>query len=276
MTATGHPLTQKAGCLMSDCLCGDENRSAPCPLHPGGCGWPFGEVDNTSDERLEKWGREMIAGQSEHDLNMPHDMRSYPEVTSCPPNCPARGKRRVASNVPCNRIGGCMHHIGEDCKCGPVNLEITMEDTVPEGSGVTPLADDPVIADHRRKHSVVADPGWPHHTGFTVKDSGKRQEWESGFVRDSREGKPDYTLLPLEFLERWAMHMTRGAEKYGRDNWRLANDQSALDRFKASALGHMMQWLRGDRDEDHAAAVAFNVAAAEYVARILGTCAPEE
>lgn len=100
---------------------------------------------------------------------------------------------------------------------------------------------------------------------FVVKDSGERQEWESGFRRDTQEGKPDYTLLPLEFLERWAEHMTKGAKKYGRENWRLANDETALTRFKASAFRHMVQWLRGDRDEDHAAAVAFNVAAAEFV-----------
>lgn len=102
-------------------------------------------------------------------------------------------------------------------------------------------------------------------TDFIVKDSGKRQEWASGFRRDTQEGKPDLTLLPLEFLERWAEHMTKGAVKYGRDNWRLADDQSALERFQASAFRHLVQWLRGEADEDHASAVAFNVAAAEYV-----------
>jgi hypothetical protein len=105
----------------------------------------------------------------------------------------------------------------------------------------------------------------PCATGFTVKDSGQRQEYASGMVRDTQEGKPDYTLLPLEFLERWAAHMTKGAEKYGRDNWRRASGEEELTRFRASAMRHLMQWLRGDRDEDHASAVAFNVAAAEYV-----------
>jgi hypothetical protein len=110
---------------------------------------------------------------------------------------------------------------------------------------------------------------------FVVKDSGKRQEWASGFRRDTQDGKPDYTLLPLEFLERWADHMTKGAEKYGRDNWRLADDRSALLRFQASAFRHLIQWLRGDTDEDHASAVAFNVAAAEYVKDRMH-CAAEE
>lgn len=101
--------------------------------------------------------------------------------------------------------------------------------------------------------------------GFTIKDSGARQDYASGMRRDLQVGKPDYTLLPLEFLKRWADHMTKGAEKYGRNNWRLANSQEELRRFQSSALRHMMQWLDGDRDEDHASAVAFNVAACEFV-----------
>lgn len=100
---------------------------------------------------------------------------------------------------------------------------------------------------------------------FQVKDSGARERYASGMERDTTEGKPDYTLIPLEFLERWAWHMTKGAVKYGRDNWRLAAGAEELTRFEGSALRHMMQWLRGDRSEDHASAVAFNVAAAEYV-----------
>lgn len=100
---------------------------------------------------------------------------------------------------------------------------------------------------------------------FTTLDSGNRQSYDSGMQRDTQENKPDYTLLPLEFLKRWAELMTRGAAKYGRHNWRLANSQEELDRFKSSALRHMMQWLEGDVTEDHATAVAFNIAAAEYV-----------
>lgn len=100
---------------------------------------------------------------------------------------------------------------------------------------------------------------------FKVKDSGQRQAYDSGMVRDTQEGKPDYTLLPLEFLTRWAMHMTLGAVKYGRDNWRLANSEEELTRFQGSAFRHFVQWLNGETDEDHAAAVAYNVAAAEYV-----------
>ena len=100
---------------------------------------------------------------------------------------------------------------------------------------------------------------------FVVKDSGVREEYNSGMKRDTTKGKPMYSLIDRTFLYRLAMHMTRGAEKYGIDNWRLANSQEELARFRDSALRHMMQWLNGDVDEDHMAAIAFNLFAAEYV-----------
>lgn len=85
-------------------------------------------------------------------------------------------------------------------------------------------------------------------------------------VRDTEEGKLDYLLLrdgPM--YERDADHLTKGARKYGRSNWMLASSQEEYERFKRSAARHFEQWLRGDRDEDHAAAVRFNVNAAEHV-----------
>jgi dATP/dGTP diphosphohydrolase len=106
---------------------------------------------------------------------------------------------------------------------------------------------------------------------FVTKDSGVREEYASGMVRDTQNGKPRYNLIDRPFLKRWAELMTRGAEKYGTDNWRNASSQEELDRFQESALRHMMQWLDGETDEDHAAAVAFNLAAAEYVkGRLVG------
>lgn len=101
--------------------------------------------------------------------------------------------------------------------------------------------------------------------GFITKDSGKRQEFSTGMQRDTQDGKPRYDLIPLAFLKIWAMLMSRGAEKYGARNWEKANTKEELDRFESSAFWHLMQYLEGDRSEDHATAVAFNVAAAEFV-----------
>jgi len=104
-----------------------------------------------------------------------------------------------------------------------------------------------------------------------IKDSGKRQEFGGGMVRDTTEGKTDFTLaLDGPMFQRYAEHLTKGAQKYEKRNWMKADDQEALDRFRESALRHLMQWLRGDRDEDHAAAVWFNINGAEYVRAKLG------
>lgn len=101
---------------------------------------------------------------------------------------------------------------------------------------------------------------------MAVKDSGKRQEFSSGMVRDVEEGKVDYTLImdgPM--FDRWAAHMTEGAKKYSPRNWMKAAGDEELTRFRKSAFRHFRQWMRGDNDEDHAAAVIFNLNGAEYV-----------
>lgn len=103
-------------------------------------------------------------------------------------------------------------------------------------------------------------------TDFTVKDSGARVEFDSGMRRDTEDGKADFTLVRKgPMFRRWAEHMTKGAEKYGRHNWTLANGREEYERFQRSAARHFEQWLAGERDEDHAAAVMFNLNAAEYV-----------
>jgi hypothetical protein len=99
-----------------------------------------------------------------------------------------------------------------------------------------------------------------------VKDSGTRQTFAGGMVRDTADDKTDYSLVfdgPM--LERWAVHLTKGAKKYAARNWMQACDGEARARFKASAARHFAQWMRGDTDEDHAAAVMFNLNGYEYV-----------
>jgi hypothetical protein len=100
---------------------------------------------------------------------------------------------------------------------------------------------------------------------FITKDSGKREEFSTGMQRDVQEGKIRYDLIYFPMLKRWAELMTRGAEKYEPNNWMKAKTQEELDRFRASAIRHFMQWWEGDASEDHASAVWFNICGAEYV-----------
>lgn len=108
---------------------------------------------------------------------------------------------------------------------------------------------------------------------FTVKDSGVRQSYDSGMVRDTQDGKARFDLLlpdgvpyDEQFITRAAMLMTRGAGKYGLRNWEKASSDVEVARFKGSALRHFMQWYAGESDEDHSAAVVFNLIAAETTA----------
>jgi hypothetical protein len=101
---------------------------------------------------------------------------------------------------------------------------------------------------------------------FITKDSGERVVFEAtGMVRDVQRGKARFDLIYKPLLWRWAELMARGAEKYGERNWERAATQLEMDRFKASAERHLQQYLRGDLDEDHVAAVFFNLSGAEYV-----------
>lgn len=109
-----------------------------------------------------------------------------------------------------------------------------------------------------------------------TKDSGRRASFSNGGVRDTQDGKPRFDLvLPKtvpydrQMLTRFAALMARGAEKYSDRNWEQFSDQDALDRAKASAMRHLIQWMTDEDDEDHAAAVYFNVMAAEYVKGVL-------
>lgn len=105
---------------------------------------------------------------------------------------------------------------------------------------------------------------------FITKDSGERAQYESGMQRDTEAGKARFDLLipddvPYEdqFITRLADLMGRGAEKYDDRNWEKADSHKEMRRMKSSAFRHFMQWLCGKRDEDHAAAVVFNLIAHE-------------
>jgi len=101
---------------------------------------------------------------------------------------------------------------------------------------------------------------------FIVKDSGQRQEFSGGMVRDVADNKTWWSLVydgPM--LKRWATHLTKGAKKYAARNWMKAEGQAELDRARDSACRHFAQWMAGEVDEDHAAAVYFNINLAEYV-----------
>lgn len=91
-----------------------------------------------------------------------------------------------------------------------------------------------------------------------VKDSGARQEFNTGSIRDTQDGKPRYDLITPLGLKRLAMHYANGARKYGEWNYTKGQPNS---RYLASLLRHAYAYAEGDRSEDHIAAVAWNALA---------------
>lgn len=87
-------------------------------------------------------------------------------------------------------------------------------------------------------------------------DSGERQQFNTGAVRDPAKGKGRYDLISPHALKRLALHYEAGAEKYADRNWEKGIPMS---RCFSSAVRHLFQWLAGMRNEDHLAAAAWNV-----------------
>ena len=88
-----------------------------------------------------------------------------------------------------------------------------------------------------------------------IKDSGTRQEFTTGAVRDAQAGKGRYDLLPTRAMRELAMHFEAGANKYEARNWEKG---IPLSRYVDSATRHGFAALEGQTDENHAAAAAWN------------------
>lgn len=91
---------------------------------------------------------------------------------------------------------------------------------------------------------------------YEVKDTGTREEHESGAVRDQQAGKGRYELVSPIAMRRLAIHLEKGAEKYEARNWERG---FPLSRMLGPAFRHLYQYLEGLRDEDHLAAAVFNI-----------------
>jgi hypothetical protein len=103
---------------------------------------------------------------------------------------------------------------------------------------------------------------------FELKDSGERQAFDTGAVRDTQTGKGRFDLMSPIALRRVAEVYRKGAEKYAERNWEKG---MPISRCLDSALRHLNQYREGLRDEDHLGQAAWNVMAAihyeEMIAR---------
>ena len=91
-----------------------------------------------------------------------------------------------------------------------------------------------------------------------IHDSGERQRFAGGAVRDTAYGKPRIDLISPFMLERLGHWMRLGAEKYSERNWENGIPNS---RCFASLYRHVVAFHKGDCGEDHLAAIIFNAMA---------------
>ena len=92
---------------------------------------------------------------------------------------------------------------------------------------------------------------------YELKDSGERQEYTTGAVRDNSVGKGRFDLIPFQALMRLAKHYENGARKYSDRNWEKGMD---ISRYVDAAIRHLIKYSNGWNDEDHLAAAMWNCA----------------
>jgi hypothetical protein len=109
---------------------------------------------------------------------------------------------------------------------------------------------------------------------YVTKDSGARESFESGAVRDTRADKGRYDLISWLALHRIAGVYERGALKYEDRNWEAG---MPIGRCIDSALRHIGQYMLSELDEDHLGQAAWNlIAALHFDEGILRGFYPEE
>lgn len=116
---------------------------------------------------------------------------------------------------------------------------------------------------------------------YEIQDSGARESLGvDGGIRDTEEGKLDFSNLFVWFEPmgtRYVAHMTQGREKYpdpepGIPNWTLfPATEEVLARTLRSLDRHYKAYREGKQDEDHAAAILFNLNLAERINERLPT-----
>ncbi|GHT42949.1 hypothetical protein FACS189443_6450 [Planctomycetales bacterium] len=89
----------------------------------------------------------------------------------------------------------------------------------------------------------------------TMADSGKREQFSTGAVRDTADGKSRADLISPFAMERLGEWLRLGAEKYTERNWEQG---IPISRSIASLYRHLLKFQQGRQDEDHIAAVMCN------------------
>lgn len=92
----------------------------------------------------------------------------------------------------------------------------------------------------------------------------KITKFNTGAIRDSQEGKEDYTeTISWTGLKRYAQYLTEKKSKYGGGNFKKG---IPIDNYEQSMLRHVQKYMANkhengnvEKDQDHLSAILFNV-----------------
>jgi len=88
-----------------------------------------------------------------------------------------------------------------------------------------------------------------------MRHADSKTEFATGAHRDSTEGKGRPSLISPILIHRLGVQLGLGEDHYGADNWCSG---MPFRRTADSLIRHIGQWLAGDEEEDHLAAIAAN------------------
>ena len=91
----------------------------------------------------------------------------------------------------------------------------------------------------------------------------KITKFKSGAIRDSQEGKPDFTeTISWTAFNRYAKYMTGKKSKYGSGNFKKGIETWS---YEQSLIRHIDKYMRNkyengndEKNEDHLSAIVFN------------------
>jgi hypothetical protein len=102
-------------------------------------------------------------------------------------------------------------------------------------------------------------------TELGLKDSGAREEFQSGSLRDKQEGKGAFHLVPSWVVWLVSRIYEEGAIKYAPRNWELGQP---LSQYIKSTENHLAKLKVGLRDEPHASQIIWNMIGYIYTATL--------
>jgi hypothetical protein len=99
-----------------------------------------------------------------------------------------------------------------------------------------------------------------------LKDSGSRQEFGTGAVRDDQQNKGAFHLVPPFSMLLVSLIFEMGARKYAARNWEKG---MPVSRYIESGLRHTYKYIAGLRDEPHLAMACWNFLCALWTATMV-------